>query len=62
MGAADALQQQPGDLRLPVKLALGHPQLLLCLAEMKQNDMSIIVVPERVLWSEAHWQLGEKKI
>lgn len=27
--AADALQQQTGDLCLPVKLTLGHPQLLL---------------------------------
>lgn len=25
VGAADALQQQPGDLGLPVKLTLGHP-------------------------------------
>lgn len=29
VGAADALQQQPRDLRLAVELALGHPQLLL---------------------------------
>lgn len=32
MGAADAFQQQAGDLRLPVELALGHPQLLLRLS------------------------------
>lgn len=29
MGAADTFQQQSGDLCLPVKLTLGHPELLL---------------------------------
>lgn len=33
VGAADALQQQPGDLGLPVKLGLGDPQLMFCLQE-----------------------------
>lgn len=33
MGAADALQQQPGDLSLAVKLSLGDPQLMFCLQE-----------------------------
>lgn len=33
MGAADALQQQPGDLSLAVKLGLGDPQLMFCLQE-----------------------------
>lgn len=37
MRAADALQQQTGDLCLPVKLTLGHPQLLLCLKTKKQK-------------------------
>lgn len=37
VGAADALQQQSGDLCLPVKLTLGHPQLLLCLSVTKQK-------------------------
>ena len=31
MCAADALQQQPGDLRLTVKLRLGNTELMLCL-------------------------------
>lgn len=31
VGAADTFQEQAGDLRLPVELALGHAQLLLCL-------------------------------
>lgn len=39
MGAADALQQQAGDFRLSVKLALGHPQLLLRLSEEKQRSI-----------------------
>ncbi|TNN72241.1 hypothetical protein EYF80_017525 [Liparis tanakae] len=37
VGAADAFQQQPGDLRLPVELTLGHPQLLLGLRSSKQS-------------------------
>lgn len=36
MGAADALQQQPGDLSLAVKLGLGDPQLMFCLQEEAQ--------------------------
>ena len=31
MCAADALQQQSGDLRLAVKLRLGNTELMLCL-------------------------------
>lgn len=31
VGAADTFQQQSSDLCLPIELALGHPQLLLCL-------------------------------
>lgn len=31
VGTADTFQKQAGDLRLPVELALGHAQLLLCL-------------------------------
>lgn len=36
--AADALQQQPGDLRLPVELRLGDAQLLLRLREEAQRS------------------------
>lgn len=44
VSAADALQQQSGDLRLPVKLALGHPQLLLRL-EGRETKSTHSVLP-----------------
>lgn len=39
--AADTLQQQSSDLCLSIKLALGHPQLLLCLRANKHNQTFI---------------------
>lgn len=43
MGAADALQQQPGDLSLAVKLRLGNAQLMFCL----QEEAPVIILAEQ---------------
>ena len=37
MGAADPLQQEPGHFRLPVKLRLGHSELLLSLGRARDE-------------------------
>lgn len=64
MSAADALQQQPGDLCLPVELTLGHPQLLLCLGDMKQDNLILtdrhhVSGVERTLQAKYFYQFCE---